>query len=1066
MFCVAFALVTWQWRSAVVARGEAETQTQEARRQKSLAEKSLDDALQARYRSGISRAEAVARTSPQAAVSTLENLIPADDQPDRRGWEWGYLRRLAQQSDLILPDCGAEQAEWIRSLAFSADESLLAVGAGRTGFTLPRNESPQGRVTLWNLQRGELVRDFPINDSGYSLAISDDKTRLAICEARASVFNELAWSGPTWLWDIGSAERRVRLEMPEFTLGSRTGPRTILRVKDLVFYDSDSRVIGTIWSNYPYPGGTAIWDTSDGSLRWFRPRSELIELDASSRQFLIADYPPDGRFQNKRVDLDSLTEGASLDAVLGTGLQPYEEFSVGMVPNAKNRPYLHDVQTDQKRLLWGDDKYKSAGGQGERPIHSTHPSEHTIAIGGSDGTVRLWQTQTGELQRILYGHGIDVQTLKFSRSGRWLASGDWNGEVRVWQPKRFAEHVTCKPLGLSPTGCYIEDIAFRLGGSGLVSCGYIFDWGFYGDLKRNSHLTTYEPHSGRRLQDFELPPMRIQDRFRTVKFSHDGRLLATISRDQTLRVQRVSDQEVIFESPSTGRTIRQVAVSDRTVVTSRGPDGTHDENEQIIVHDIATGKVTATISVPLAGAIAISLDGQHVAFACSKGDGNWTNSVRYHSMETDRTVALPLPPQNSRSQSNISAMEFREDGLQLAVAWENGWFGIYDLRHSRPSKSPLFRPADIGVTDFAWHPSGKRLAGVNRELVTLWNSEGETLLELRGRPRSSDMPFDATVTFSPDGSMLAATQWDNSIRIWKSTDSPLSDVDREGLSLPAPSDPTFMRMPREASSLRAINKAIEAEPENPWNIAARGLHGSRLRGANDTRSDYVAAKRMLAGGEPCLFLHGDAFIEAPSLPLHQFGGHTLEAWVKHWNYRQPGQVYGVIACQYPRLPRDYFTMQTFARSEAYDRFGLYWLRPTAVYRDVRNAWSHIAVCFKTDGRLYFLNGKQIAKASTPIPFPEEMSSFLIGATPLHDPQVQGRGLIRSIRISEGVRYEDGAEFTPDEQLLPDENTLLQFDFTIDDGLSGSDPALIRDRSGNRRDGKIKHAWWFSERTKE
>ncbi|MEO1526120.1 MAG: WD40 repeat domain-containing serine/threonine protein kinase [Planctomycetota bacterium] len=1061
VFLIALTLVTWQWRAAVVARGEAEAQASEAQLQKALAEASLDQALQAEYRSGISRAGAIARTSPQEAVSLLDRLAPEEDATDHRSWEWGYLAELAQQSEFIFPNCGAEQAEWIRSLAFSADETLLAVGAGRTGFTLPRMKSPRGRVTLWNLRRGQLVQEFPIDDSAYALAISDDKERLVICEAKALSFAEIGWGGPTWIWDIASNQRSIQLEMPEFTLGGRDESRTIMRTKDLQFFDRDQSLIGTIWSDYPYPAGTAIWDTRDGSVVWFRERSELISLNKSGNQFSIASYEK-GDFHIERLELDSRDSLERLGGILGRQVQPHVGFSVGMeLPNAKNRPYLHEVKSGQKTLLWGDDKYKSAGGQVDRPIHSVHPSGDTIAIGGSDGTVRLWQTQTGELQRILYGHGIDVQALEFSPTGRWLASGDWNGEVRVWQPNRYAEYVTCEPLGQSPTGCHIEEIAFRFDGSGLVSCGYIFDSGLYGDLNRNGHLTSYEPHSGIRLQDFLTPALKLRNRERTVKFSHDGQSLAMIGRDGSLRVQRIGDQRVTFESQSIERDIKQVAISDNVIATSRGPDKDTGAEEQVVIQSLVTAEPVESFSASRTGALALSRDGRQLAFAYSNTGEEWTNRLRHCDLETGEIVELPLPTQDNGNDSNISAIEFSNDGARLAVAWENQLLGLYDFRESNNATDPVFRSAPLGTTDFAWHPSGMRVAGVNREVCTLWNAAGETLLELRGRPRSADLPFDAAVAFSPDGTMLAATQWDNTIRIWKSSSLSLEESQRHGLLLPDTLPPVVARIPREAHSFQAMSRAIDAEPDNPWFLAVRGQVGSRIRDAAETQSDYFAAKQMLAGEEPCLFLHGDAYIEAPQLPLHDFREHTFEAWIKHWNYQQPGQVYGVIACQYPRVPRDYFRRQAYASSPAYDKLGLYWLRPT-VYRDVKSQWSHVAVCFRNDGRQYFLNGNKIAQSAKVIPFPEEMTSFFVGATPLHDPQVKGQGLIRSLRVSKVIRYEDDDAFVPDQQLTPDQDTVLQFDFTEDDGFAGATPTLIRDRSGNGNDGKLKHAWWITE----
>ena len=49
----------------------------------------------------------------------------------------------------------------------------------------------------------------------------------------------------------------------------------------------------------------------------------------------------------------------------------------------------------------------------------------------------IWQTSTGEMQRILRPGHTPIQ-LAFSPDGKLLASGDRYGEVSVWQlPKQF-----------------------------------------------------------------------------------------------------------------------------------------------------------------------------------------------------------------------------------------------------------------------------------------------------------------------------------------------------------------------------------------------------------------------------------------------------------------------------------------------------------------------------------------------------------------------------------------------------------------------------------------------------
>jgi WD40 repeat protein len=49
-----------------------------------------------------------------------------------------------------------------------------------------------------------------------------------------------------------------------------------------------------------------------------------------------------------------------------------------------------------------------------------------------DGTVRLWDGETGEIRRSLSGSGGYVLSLSWSPSGRELASGSSDGTVRLW----------------------------------------------------------------------------------------------------------------------------------------------------------------------------------------------------------------------------------------------------------------------------------------------------------------------------------------------------------------------------------------------------------------------------------------------------------------------------------------------------------------------------------------------------------------------------------------------------------------------------------------------------------
>src|SRR4051812_46668451 len=61
-----------------------------------------------------------------------------------------------------------------------------------------------------------------------------------------------------------------------------------------------------------------------------------------------------------------------------------------------------------------------------------HPDGRRLASGGFDGLVRIWDTRSGTTRRRLAGHRAKVTALAFSADGRWLVSGDVLGTLCLW----------------------------------------------------------------------------------------------------------------------------------------------------------------------------------------------------------------------------------------------------------------------------------------------------------------------------------------------------------------------------------------------------------------------------------------------------------------------------------------------------------------------------------------------------------------------------------------------------------------------------------------------------------
>jgi len=54
-----------------------------------------------------------------------------------------------------------------------------------------------------------------------------------------------------------------------------------------------------------------------------------------------------------------------------------------------------------------------------------------LAIGMEDGTIKLWNVQTGKCEATLEEHSDRVTALVLLPDG-WLASGSWDHTIRLW----------------------------------------------------------------------------------------------------------------------------------------------------------------------------------------------------------------------------------------------------------------------------------------------------------------------------------------------------------------------------------------------------------------------------------------------------------------------------------------------------------------------------------------------------------------------------------------------------------------------------------------------------------
>ncbi|RKK18447.1 Vegetative incompatibility protein HET-E-1 [Fusarium oxysporum f. sp. cepae] len=349
-----------------------------------------------------------------------------------------------------------------------------------------------------------------------------------------------------------------------------------------------------------------------------------------------------------------------------------------------------------------------------------------LASASRDHTIRIWDAETGECERVLEGHSNEVNSAVFSHDSTKLASASRDYMIRIWD----AETGKCEQV-LKGHSDWAKSVVFSHDSTKLASAS------------RDYMIRIWDVETGECEQVLEGHSNEVN----SAVFSHNSTKLASASGDRMIRIWDAETGKCKQVLEGHSNDVNSAVFShDSTKLASASWD------RMIRIWDAETGECRQVL----------------------EGHSTWVNSVVFShdskkvaSASSDKTVRIWDVERGECERvleghsSFVNSVVFSHDSKKLASTSWDCTIRTWDAETGEYAR--VLEGHSNKINSVVFSHNSKKVASASRDyMIRIWDAEtGECERVLEGHSN-----YVNSAVFSHDSTKLASASRDRTIRIW------------------------------------------------------------------------------------------------------------------------------------------------------------------------------------------------------------------------------------------------------------------------------------------------------------